>query len=68
MLQVCTCVLARQTIELVYFHHHDQTSAKLKVSSSCVDSEPNEHVGNNEGGVVTEGLGHDGSNRWCGDD
>jgi hypothetical protein len=46
VLQVCTCVLARQPIELVCLYHRNHGSAQLKVSSSRVDSGPNGHVGN----------------------
>ena len=53
VLQVCTCVLARQTTELVCLHHNNEASPKLKVSSARVDSGPNGHVGNSRDGVVT---------------
>ena len=66
VLQVCTCVLARQTTELVCLHHHDQASAQLKVSIARVDSRPNGHIGNSGGRVVMECLGHSGSSGWCG--
>ena len=54
VLQVCTCVLARQTTELVCLHHRDLASPELKVSSAHVDSAPNGHIGNIGGGVVVE--------------
>jgi len=54
VLQVCTCVLARQTTELVCLYHRDEANAQLKVSSARVDSGPNGHVGNSGGGVVVE--------------
>ena len=41
VLQVCTCV-AWQTTELVCIYHHNEASAQLKVSSSRVDSGPND--------------------------
>jgi len=63
---VCTCVLARQTIELVCLHHRDQASAQLEDSIVRVDTGPNGHIGDSGGGVVAEGLGHCGSSRWCG--
>ena len=49
VLHVCTCVLARQTIELVCLHHRDQAS-----TSSHVDSGSNEHVGNSKRGSSRE--------------
>ena len=51
VLQVCTCILAGQTIELVCLYHRDEASAQRKVPGPLVD---NEHVGNSEGGVVVE--------------
>ena len=68
VLEMHVCVLAWQPMELVCLHHRDEAGMELKVPITDVDSRPNRHVGNNGGGVVTEGLGHDGSNRWCGDD
>ena len=54
VLQVCTCILAWQTTELVCLHHRNEASPELKVSGAHVDIGPNRHVGNNGGGVVTE--------------
>ena len=54
VLQVCTCVLAWQTTELVLLHHHYEAYPELKVSGAYVDSGPNGHVGNSGGGVVVE--------------
>ena len=54
VLQVCTCVLAWQTTELVRLHHHYEACPELKVSGAYVDSGPNGHIGNSGGGVVTE--------------
>ena len=54
VLQVSTCILAWQTIELVCLYHQDQVSPELKVSRACVNSRSNEHVGNSGGGVVVE--------------
>ena len=59
-------VLSWQTMELVCLHHRDEASMKLEVPSPNVNSGPNGHVGNNEGGVVAECLGHDWSSGWCG--
>ena len=59
VLQMCTCVLAWQTTELDCLHHHNQASLELEVSSGCVDSGPNGHVGNNRDGVLVQRLvGH----------
>jgi hypothetical protein len=68
VLQVCTCVLVRQTTELFCLHHRDEGSAKLEVSSPRVDSGPNGHIGDSGGGVVTQCLDHSGSSGWCGGD
>ena len=54
VLKVCTCVLTRQTIELVCLHHRYEASPELKVFGARVDSGPNGHIGNNRGGVVVE--------------
>jgi hypothetical protein len=54
VLEMSTCVLARQTTKLVCLHHHDEASPELKVSSPSVDNGPNEHVGNSGGGIVTK--------------
>ena len=54
VLQVCTCVLACQAIELACLHHRNQASPELKVSGARVDSGPNGHMCNSGGGVVAE--------------
>ena len=54
VLQVCTCVLTWQTIELVCLHHRYEASPELEVSGARVDSGPNGHIGNSGGGVVME--------------
>jgi len=53
-LQVCTCILAWQAIELACLHHRYQASLEVKVFGTRVDSGPNGHVGNSGGGVVAE--------------
>jgi len=68
VLEMCICLLARQTMELVCLHHRDQASAQLEVSIAHVDSGPNRHIGNSGGGVVAECLGCSGSSGWCGGD
>jgi hypothetical protein len=61
-------VLTCQTRELVCLHHLDEAGAELEVSITGIDSQPNRHVGNSGDGLVTECLGHDWSNGWCGGD
>ena len=68
VLEMRVCVLARQTMELVCLHHHDEAGMELKVPIPNVNSGPNRHVGNSGGGVAVEGLGHDWSRGWCGGD
>jgi hypothetical protein len=67
-LKVCTCILTRQTTELVCLHHCDEARSELKISGAHVDSGPNGHISNSKGGVVAEGLGHRRSSGWCGGD
>jgi len=55
-----------QTMELVCLYHRDEPGTELEVPIPNVNSGPNGHVGNNEGGVVEEGLGHAWSSGWCG--
>ena len=68
VLEMCVCVVAWQTMELVCLHHHDEASAELKVSIPSVDSRPSGHVGNIRNRVFAESLGHSGSSGWCGVD
>ena len=68
VLEMHVCVLIRQTMELVCLHHRDEAGTELEVPIPNVNSGPNGHVGNSDGGVVMEGLGHDWSSGWCGGD
>jgi hypothetical protein len=54
VLEMCVCVLTKQTTEWVCLHHHDEASLELKVFGGRVDSRLKGHVGNRGDRVVTE--------------
>ena len=52
VLEMCVCVLAWQTMELVCLHHRDEASTELEVSHARVDSGPIGHIGNSRDKVL----------------